>query len=141
MRAHEITDAAVEAIVGGAYDVIVMNYANADMVGHTGKWEPTIAARRDARRLPRSGLPTRRSRAGRSTRDHRRSRQCRREDRRRGQSAHGAYDQSRSVRARRERPSRDARRRRKLGDVAPTLLRSMGLPIPEEMNGIDLLRT
>ncbi|MGB8520329.1 MAG: 2,3-bisphosphoglycerate-independent phosphoglycerate mutase [Candidatus Tumulicola sp.] len=44
MRAAEITDTAVEAIDGGEYDVIVMNYANADMVGHTGKWEPTIRA-------------------------------------------------------------------------------------------------
>jgi len=44
MRATEITDAAVDAIEAGDYDVIVMNYANADMVGHTGKWEPTIRA-------------------------------------------------------------------------------------------------
>ena len=42
MRAREITDAAVNAIESGRYDAIVMNYANADMVGHTGKWEPTI---------------------------------------------------------------------------------------------------
>ncbi len=42
MRAREITDFAVDAITAGTYDVIVMNYANADMVGHTGKWQPTI---------------------------------------------------------------------------------------------------
>jgi 2,3-bisphosphoglycerate-independent phosphoglycerate mutase len=44
MRAAEITDAALDAISTGTYDAIVMNYANADMVGHTGKWEPTIRA-------------------------------------------------------------------------------------------------
>ncbi len=44
MRAREITEAAVKAIESGRYDAIVMNYANADMVGHTGKWEPTIEA-------------------------------------------------------------------------------------------------
>ncbi|MDE2482469.1 MAG: 2,3-bisphosphoglycerate-independent phosphoglycerate mutase, partial [bacterium] len=44
MRAREITGAAIEAIESGRYDVIVMNYANADMVGHTGKWEATVAA-------------------------------------------------------------------------------------------------
>jgi 2,3-bisphosphoglycerate-independent phosphoglycerate mutase len=44
MRAREITDVAVADITSGAHDVIIMNYANADMVGHTGKWEPTIAA-------------------------------------------------------------------------------------------------
>ncbi len=42
MRAREITDAAVKAIESARYDAIVMNYANADMLGHTGKWEPTI---------------------------------------------------------------------------------------------------
>ena len=42
MRANEITDFAVQAIEAGTYDVIVMNYANADMVGHTGMWAPTI---------------------------------------------------------------------------------------------------
>jgi 2,3-bisphosphoglycerate-independent phosphoglycerate mutase len=44
MRAGEITDAAIAAIESGGYDAIVMNYANADMVGHTGKWAPTIRA-------------------------------------------------------------------------------------------------
>lgn len=44
MRAREITDAAIAAIATGKYDLIVMNYANADMVGHTGKWAPTVEA-------------------------------------------------------------------------------------------------
>ncbi len=36
MSLPEVTDHLVEAIVGGKYDVIVCNYANGDMVGHTG---------------------------------------------------------------------------------------------------------
>jgi 2,3-bisphosphoglycerate-independent phosphoglycerate mutase len=44
MRAKALTDAAIGAIGRGEYGAIVMNYANADMVGHTGKWEPTIEA-------------------------------------------------------------------------------------------------
>jgi 2,3-bisphosphoglycerate-independent phosphoglycerate mutase len=44
MRAEAITDAAVADIASGAHDVIVMNYANADMVGHTGVMKATIAA-------------------------------------------------------------------------------------------------
>ena len=36
MSAPELTDKAVEAIGSGKYDLIVLNYANADMVGHTG---------------------------------------------------------------------------------------------------------
>ncbi|MBV9971839.1 MAG: alkaline phosphatase family protein, partial [Candidatus Eremiobacteraeota bacterium] len=35
-------DFAVADLHKGAHDVIIMNYANPDMVGHTGKWEPTI---------------------------------------------------------------------------------------------------
>jgi 2,3-bisphosphoglycerate-independent phosphoglycerate mutase len=44
MRAREITDKAVEAICSKRYALIVMNYANPDMVGHTGKWDAIIAA-------------------------------------------------------------------------------------------------
>jgi 2,3-bisphosphoglycerate-independent phosphoglycerate mutase len=44
MRAVAIADALVEAIEGGRFDFIVANFANPDMVGHTGKWEATIAA-------------------------------------------------------------------------------------------------
>jgi 2,3-bisphosphoglycerate-independent phosphoglycerate mutase len=42
MSAAGITETAVERIRSGDYDFIVMNYANADMVGHTGVIEATI---------------------------------------------------------------------------------------------------
>ncbi len=44
MSAAGITAAVVKAIEQNSFDVIVMNYANADMVGHSGKLEPTIRA-------------------------------------------------------------------------------------------------
>jgi 2,3-bisphosphoglycerate-independent phosphoglycerate mutase len=44
MSAVGVTDALVEAIGSGRFDFIVANYANADMVGHTGSWDATIAA-------------------------------------------------------------------------------------------------
>jgi 2,3-bisphosphoglycerate-independent phosphoglycerate mutase len=44
MSAPGITDVVVKAIGKGDFDVIVMNFANADMVGHSGKLEPTVAA-------------------------------------------------------------------------------------------------
>ena len=44
MSASGVTDGLVAAIEGGAYDVIVANYANPDMVGHTGDWAATITA-------------------------------------------------------------------------------------------------
>jgi len=44
MSAAGITDVVVRAIESQKYDVIIMNYANGDMVGHSGKLEPTIRA-------------------------------------------------------------------------------------------------
>jgi 2,3-bisphosphoglycerate-independent phosphoglycerate mutase len=44
MRAVGVTDALTAAIASGTYDFIVANFANPDMVGHTGRWEATIAA-------------------------------------------------------------------------------------------------
>lgn len=44
MSAVELTDRVVKEIQGGAYDVIAMNYANPDMVAHTGNLEATIKA-------------------------------------------------------------------------------------------------
>ncbi|HUC19747.1 MAG TPA: 2,3-bisphosphoglycerate-independent phosphoglycerate mutase [Acetobacteraceae bacterium] len=44
MSAPELTEKAVEAISSGRYDLIVLNYANPDMVGHTGKLDAAIRA-------------------------------------------------------------------------------------------------
>jgi 2,3-bisphosphoglycerate-independent phosphoglycerate mutase len=44
MSAQGIADAVVKAANDGAFDVVIVNFANADMVGHSGKLEPTIKA-------------------------------------------------------------------------------------------------
>lgn len=44
MKAEAIGDTIVKAINDNAFDLIVANFANADMVGHSGKLEPTIRA-------------------------------------------------------------------------------------------------
>jgi 2,3-bisphosphoglycerate-independent phosphoglycerate mutase len=44
MSAPEVTDKVVEEIGAGRFDVIVLNYANADMVGHTGRIDAAVAA-------------------------------------------------------------------------------------------------
>jgi 2,3-bisphosphoglycerate-independent phosphoglycerate mutase len=44
MSAPEVTDHLVAAITGGQYDVIICNYANCDMVGHTGIVDAAIKA-------------------------------------------------------------------------------------------------
>jgi 2,3-bisphosphoglycerate-independent phosphoglycerate mutase len=44
MSAAGIADAVVKATEDGTFDVIIVNFANADMVGHSGKIEPTVKA-------------------------------------------------------------------------------------------------
>ncbi|HLY03701.1 MAG TPA: 2,3-bisphosphoglycerate-independent phosphoglycerate mutase [Candidatus Cybelea sp.] len=137
MRAREITDAAVEAIEGGRYDAIVMNYANADMVGHTGKWEPTIEAveiideclsRLVEATLRENGLLA-------VTADH-------------GNAETKLDEQNNPLTAHTTNPvpfilianglHGSLADGGKLGDVAPTLLNLMGLPIPAQMTGRNL---
>ncbi|MBV8531159.1 MAG: 2,3-bisphosphoglycerate-independent phosphoglycerate mutase [Candidatus Eremiobacteraeota bacterium] len=139
MRAREITDAAVEAIGEGRYDAIVMNYANADMVGHTGKWTPTVEAVEviDAclGRLTEASLRANALLA--ITADH-------------GNAEEKLDSRNNPLTAHTTNPvplvlvARDLRGTitggGKLGDVAPTLLALMGLPIPERMTGVNLFR-
>lgn len=44
MSAYEVTEEAVRRIESGAYDVIILNFANCDMVGHTGVYEAASKA-------------------------------------------------------------------------------------------------
>ena len=44
MSAYEVAEAAVREIEAEKHDVIILNFANPDMVGHSGKLEPTIRA-------------------------------------------------------------------------------------------------
>jgi 2,3-bisphosphoglycerate-independent phosphoglycerate mutase len=44
MNAAGIADTVVKAVADGTFNVIIVNFANADMVGHSGKLEPTVKA-------------------------------------------------------------------------------------------------
>jgi len=44
MSAEGIADVVIRSITDTAFDVIIVNFANADMVGHSGKIEPTVKA-------------------------------------------------------------------------------------------------
>ena len=97
MSAQGIADAVVKAIEDKTFDVMVVNFANADMVGHSGKIPPTIKAVETVDACLgqiRSALRARR----RSDDRHRRPRQRRADDRscdRR--SADGAHDEPGAV--------------------------------------------
>ena len=76
MSVFELTDKVVEAIASKKFDVIIMNIANPDMVGHTGVMKAAVEAVHDTDvavdRILDRGRKDRRRRA-----DHRRSRQRR----------------------------------------------------------------
>ncbi len=44
MSAYEVTEKMVEAVKSGKYDALILNYANCDMVGHTGVFEAAVKA-------------------------------------------------------------------------------------------------
>ena len=44
MSAYPVCDAVVEQIKSGKYDAVILNFANCDMVGHTGIWEAAVSA-------------------------------------------------------------------------------------------------
>ena len=97
MSADGVAEVVIKAIENTGFDVIVMNFANADMVGHSGKFEPTVRAVETVERLPRPDLrrPAPRRRA---LDHHRRSRQRRDDDRSGDQgSAHVSHHQSGAV--------------------------------------------
>ena len=114
MTAAEITTAAVEDLDHKHHDVIVMNYANADMVGHTGVWDATISAV-ETLDVSLGRLEQRGAGARRHSGHHVRSRQRRRKNRLRRQSTHRAHDQSGTARHHLENAGRHARKRRQAG--------------------------
>ena len=80
MSAAGIADAVVKAVEDTAFDVIIVNFANADMVGHSGKMEATIRGGRDGRPAAWTNLPGGKA-AGREPSRDRGSWQCRDADR------------------------------------------------------------
>ena len=148
MSAAGITDALVAAIGSGRYDFIVANYANPDMVGHTGVWDATIEAlatvdaslgrvvgcdRRPSTRADPAGPGALLA----ITADHGNADDAAR----RGRAArHGALAQPGAVRARRPAPWRAAGSHDGvLADVAPTLLELADLPPWAGITGRSLL--
>jgi 2,3-bisphosphoglycerate-independent phosphoglycerate mutase len=139
MSAPEVTDRLVEAIGSGAYDLIVCNYANGDMVGHTGSYEAAVAAvetldaclaRVEAAVLEAGGRAL-------ITADHGNCEQM--VDYESGQQhTQHTTDLVPLVYIGREPVGLDPAGGI-LADVAPTLLALMGLPQPPEMTGHSLL--
>lgn len=138
MSAPEVTDKIVDAIENQRYDVIIVNYANGDMVGHTGVFSAAVAAvecldsciGRIVEALDKVG--------GEAliTADHGNVEQMADETTGQAHTAHTCepvpfiYVGKRAA---------SIRTGGVLADVAPTLLTLMGLPVPAEMTGTSIV--
>ncbi|MCW5771126.1 MAG: 2,3-bisphosphoglycerate-independent phosphoglycerate mutase [Rhodospirillaceae bacterium] len=142
MSAPEVTDKLVAAIGSGRFDFIVVNYANTDMVGHTGDLAAAVKAVHAVDEAVGRVEAAVRAAGGAMivTADHGNAETMR--DQRSGQ-AHTAHTMNLVpvVLCGAEAAWRGiSLANGQLADVAPTVLALMGLPQPKEMTGRSLLR-
>ncbi|MBP3465799.1 MAG: 2,3-bisphosphoglycerate-independent phosphoglycerate mutase [Angelakisella sp.] len=137
MSAYAVTDEAVRRIENGRYDVIILNYANCDMVGHTGVFEAAVKAVEAVDTCLGRLLAALEKAGGRAflTADH-------------GNADQMADENGAPFTAHTTNPvpfvaigfgDVTLRSGGRLADIAPTMLQAMGLPQPEEMTGRSLL--
>jgi 2,3-bisphosphoglycerate-independent phosphoglycerate mutase len=137
MSAYEVTDALIPEIESKTNDFICLNYANADMVGHTGVWEAAIKAvetvDKCVERVVTAGLKN-----GYTiflTADHGNSDYMINED----GSPNTAHTLNPVPFFIIDKEWKGTIKPGKLGDIAPTILTMMALPIPKEMTGEVLI--
>ena len=136
MSAPEVTADVVERIESGKYDAIILNFANCDMVGHTGVFEAAVKAVETVDDCLGKVLDAVSKAGGVSlvTADHGNADQMTEPD---GSpfTAHTTNPVPFIV------VGEDVKLREggRLCDIAPTMLELMGLPKPEEMDGVSLI--
>jgi 2,3-bisphosphoglycerate-independent phosphoglycerate mutase len=140
MSAAGVTDTAVERIRSGQYDLVIMNYANADMVGHTGVIEAAIKAVEvvdtgigrvvEATMAVGGGLLI--------TADHGNAEQLLYYDTGKPFTAHTTYPVPLYLVVPRLAHAR-LRADGILADVAPTIVQVLGIPHPKDMTGKSLI--
>ena len=136
MSAREVTDACVERIESGNYDVVILNFANCDMVGHTGVYEAARLAVETVDECVARVVEATSKMGGISliTADHGNAERMLEDDGVTTYTAHTTnlvpfYIVGANVKL------RDGR----LADIAPTMLDLMGLAKPKEMDGETLI--
>ena len=142
MAAFEVTDKLVEAIASERFDVIVVNYANTDMVGHTGNITAAIKAVEAVDTCLGRVIEATLAKGGALliTADHGNAEMMFDHDTHQPHTAHTLnlvpVVMVANVFKNKKIPVPEG----KLGDVAPTLLQLLQLPQPAEMTGQSLLR-
>ncbi|MGX5915446.1 2,3-bisphosphoglycerate-independent phosphoglycerate mutase [Aliidiomarina sp. Khilg15.8] len=138
MSSEELTDALVEAIDKSEYDVIICNYPNGDMVGHTGNFDAAVKACEAVDRSVGRVVEALKKQGGECliTADHGNAEQM--ADAGTGQShtAHTSMPVPFIYVGRDAIPVDGGR----LSDVAPTMLHLLGITQPTEMTGRTLMQ-
>lgn len=137
MSAREVTDKLVEAIRSRQYDAIICNYANGDMVGHTGILSAAVKAVEVLDECVGRAVAAMREIGGEVliTADHGNAEKMVDEITGAPHTAHTTFDVPFLYVGRPARMHDGGA----LKDVAPTLLKLMGLPQPVEMTGQSLV--
>ncbi|WPZ18014.1 2,3-bisphosphoglycerate-independent phosphoglycerate mutase [Geobacillus subterraneus] len=136
MSAYEVTDALLKEIEADKYDAIILNYANPDMVGHSGKLEPTIKAVEAVDECLGKVVDAILAKGGIAiiTADHGNADEVLTPDGK-PQTAHTTNPVPVIV----TKHGIELRKDGILGDLAPTMLDLLGLPQPKEMTGNTLI--
>jgi 2,3-bisphosphoglycerate-independent phosphoglycerate mutase len=136
MSAHDLTEKIVAEINAKTADFICLNYANADMVGHTGVWEAAVKAVETVdtcvKQVVEAALEN--DYTVFLTADHGNADFMKNED----GSPNTAHTLNPVPLFIIDKDWKGEVKPGKLGDIAPTILHFMGLPIPAEMTG-DIL--
>ena len=137
MSAYEVCDAVCERIRSGKYDVIILNYANCDMVGHTGVFDAAKAAVEAVDTCVGKTIDAVREMGGVAliTADHGNADKMTEED---GSpfTAHTTFPVPFCVVGH----ACELREGGRLCDIAPTMLQVLGVPQPTEMDGKSLIK-
>ncbi|MDK2855625.1 MAG: 2,3-bisphosphoglycerate-independent phosphoglycerate mutase [Bacillota bacterium] len=139
MSAYEVTDALLKELGEREYDLVVLNYANADMVGHTGSLEAAIRAVEAVDACVGRVVQAVLERGGAAiiTADHGNAEEMIDPVTGEPHTAHTTNPVPFILVT--PEPGRWGLRRGRLADVAPTILELLGLPRPEAMTGKSLL--
>lgn len=138
MSAYQVASAVIDEINKDKYDFIVLNFANCDMVGHTGNYEAAIKAVeavdesvgkvvKQAKKMGYNIL---------ITADHGNAEQMLAEDKKNRFTAHTSNDVKLSVITKENKIKLKPGR---LADIAPTVLEIMKIKQPDEMTGHSLI--
>ncbi|MBS7263169.1 MAG: 2,3-bisphosphoglycerate-independent phosphoglycerate mutase [Eubacteriales bacterium] len=140
MSAYEVADKAVECIESGKYDVMILNFANCDMVGHTGVLEATVKAVEAVDNCVDKVVKAVLATGGRAiiTADHGNAEKMWDEETNAPHTAHTTNPVV-CILADETRRGKVLRMDGRLADIAPTMLELLGLPKPAEMEGKSLI--